>query len=48
MSQWCEHEEVTSKYTILKYSFADKEVLLKVQTWVCPICGIHGATTEKA
>ncbi|WP_425058976.1 hypothetical protein SCACP_36270 [Sporomusa carbonis] len=48
MSLWCEHDELTSKYTFLKYSFHDKEVLLKVQTWVCPVCGIHGSNTEIA
>jgi hypothetical protein len=46
LSLWCEHEEKTSKYTMVKYCFQDKEVLLRVQTWVCPICGIHGANTE--
>ncbi|WP_425060293.1 hypothetical protein SCACP_09810 [Sporomusa carbonis] len=46
LSNWCEHAELTSKYTLLRYNFDDKEVLLRVQTWVCPLCGIHGADTE--
>ncbi|MDR3589586.1 MAG: hypothetical protein P4N41_07990 [Negativicutes bacterium] len=45
-SAWCEHLGITSKYTILKYRFDGREVVLKVQTWVCPECGVHGADTE--
>ncbi len=48
LSLWCEHDEKTSKYSTVKYSFEDKEVLLRVQTWVCPVCGIHGSNTELA
>jgi hypothetical protein len=45
---WCEHDEKNSKYTTVKHNFDDKEVLLKVQTWMCPVCGIHGSITEVA
>ncbi|QDR81430.1 hypothetical protein [Sporomusa termitida] len=48
LSLWCEHDEKTSKYSTVKYCFEDKEVLLRVQTWVCPVCGIHGSNTELA
>ena len=47
-SLWCEHEEKTSKISTVKYNFVDKEVQLIVQTWMCPICGIHGSTTAVA
>jgi hypothetical protein len=43
---WCEHLGITSKYTTLKYHFDGREVMLRVQTWVCPECGVHGAETE--
>lgn len=42
----CEHLELSSKYTVLKYYVDDREVLLRVQSWVCPECGTHGAETE--
>ncbi len=45
-NNWCEHPDKTSRYTTLKYNFASGEVLLRVQTWVCPECGVHGADTE--
>lgn len=43
---WCEHLDKASRYTVLKYSFDNRDVLLRVQTWVCPECGVHGAQTE--
>ncbi|MDR3566270.1 MAG: hypothetical protein P4N59_33210 [Negativicutes bacterium] len=43
---WCEHLGIASKYTLLKYCFDGREVVLKVQTWVCPECGVHGSDTE--
>ncbi len=43
---WCEHDEKTSKYTILKYDFGDKSVTLRIKSWFCPECGIHGAESE--
>ncbi|WP_093691055.1 hypothetical protein [Sporolituus thermophilus] len=43
---WCEHLDKASKYTLQKYNFDGREVLLRVQTWVCPECGVHGADTE--
>lgn len=48
LSLWCEHEEKISKISTVNYSFVDREVKLIVQTWMCPLCGIHGATTEVA
>jgi len=45
---WCEHLSKVSKYSMLKYQFEDREVILRVQTWMCPECGMHGAETEIA
>lgn len=45
-SYWCEHLEIISKYTFVKHDVNGKEVFLKVQTWLCPECGVHGAKTE--
>jgi len=45
---WCEHLSKVSKYSILKYQFEDRVVILRVQTWMCPECGMHGADTEIA
>ena len=45
-SYWCEHLEIISKYTFVKHNVNGKEVFLKVQTWLCPECGVHGAKTE--
>ncbi|TWH52088.1 hypothetical protein [Sporomusa sp. KB1] len=47
-SLWCEHEEKTSKISTVKYNFDDKEIQLIVQTWMCPLCGVHGSTTAVA
>lgn len=46
MQHWCEHLEKTSKYTLVNYDFEDSRLTLRVQTWVCPECGIHGAHSE--
>jgi hypothetical protein len=43
---WCEHLDKTSKYTTLKYEFGHKTVLMRIQSWFCPECGVHGAETE--
>jgi hypothetical protein len=43
---WCEHLDKASKYTLIKYYVDDREVLLRVQTWLCSECGIHGSKTE--
>ncbi len=43
---WCEHDEKTSKYTVLDYQFGDKIVKLRVQSWFCPECGMHGSDTQ--
>ena len=45
-SNWCEHLDKTCRYLTLKYNFDSGEVVLRVQTWVCPECGVHGAETE--
>ncbi len=44
--KWCGHSEITSKYTLVKYSLNDQDLLMRVQTWMCPECGMHGADTE--
>ncbi len=45
-SVWCEHLDLSSKYTMVKYYVADREVLLRVQTWICAECGVHGSDSE--
>ncbi|HMM21975.1 MAG TPA: hypothetical protein PKA10_14745 [Selenomonadales bacterium] len=45
-NNWCEHLDKISKYTYIKYSLESKDVMLRVQTWICPECGVHGAETE--
>lgn len=46
VSAWCEHEEKNSKYTMVKHNLDDREIVLKVQTWICPICGIYSSDAE--
>lgn len=46
MTNWCEHLEIISKYTLVKHYRNNEEIFLNVQTWLCPECGIHGAKTE--
>lgn len=43
---WCEHPDKICRYTTLKFDSAHGDVLLRVQTWMCPECGVHGADTE--
>lgn len=43
---WCEHLDKSSKYVVVNYRFSDKNAALRVQTWYCPECGVHGAETE--
>ncbi|HAK73590.1 MAG TPA: hypothetical protein DCP36_08310 [Sporomusaceae bacterium] len=43
---WCEHLDKASKYTLIKYYVGEREVVLRVQTWFCSECGIHGSRTE--
>ena len=43
---WCEHSEKISKYVIVDYQFEDNTKELKIQSWLCPECGVHGARTE--
>lgn len=45
-NKWCEHMEKTSKYTVIGYDFDGRRLLLRVQTWLCPECGVHGAHSE--
>ena len=45
-TNWCEHLDKTSKYTTLRYEFGHKSVVLRIQSWCCPECGVHGAETE--
>ena len=42
----CQLLDLSSKYTLLKHFIGDSEVLLRVQTWICPECGNHGSRTE--
>lgn len=46
MEAWCEHLDKVSKYTVVNYVFDSREITLRVQTWVCPECGVHGAASE--
>ena len=43
---WCEHGEKVSKYTTLNYDCYTKSVILRIQSWFCPECGVHGAQSE--
>lgn len=43
---WCEHDEKVSKYTTLNYDCYTKSVILRIQSWFCPECGVHGAQSE--
>lgn len=43
---WCEHLEKRSKITVVDYRCTDRIALLKIQSWYCPECGVHGAETE--
>lgn len=45
-SVWCEHLDKRSKFTIVDYHCSDGVTLLKVQSWYCPECGVHGAATQ--
>lgn len=45
-AHWCEHLEKASKYTTIGYDFNDRRLMLRVQTWLCPECGVHGAHSE--
>lgn len=45
-AHWCEHLEKTSKYITVGYDFEDRSLTLRVQTWLCPECGVHGAHSE--
>lgn len=45
-SRWCEHLEKQSKYVFQEYKLPERSVLLRIQTWLCPECGVHGAETE--
>ena len=41
--KWCEHLEKSSKYSFVTYNFGDHQVVLQVQSWLCPECGSYGA-----
>lgn len=43
---WCEHLDKQSKFTVLDYRCREKQTFLRVQSWYCPECGVHGAETE--
>lgn len=45
-SHWCEHMEKASKYTTVGYDFEGRRLTLRIQTWACPECGVHGAHSE--
>lgn len=40
---WCEHLEKISKYSSVTYDLEGRQVILQVQSWVCPECGRYGA-----
>lgn len=46
ISRWCEHVDKVSKYSLQEYFNHDEKILLRIQSWFCPECGIHGASTE--
>jgi hypothetical protein len=43
---WCEHTEKVSKYIIVDYEFGNLLKKLRIQSWLCPECGTHGAKSE--
>lgn len=43
---WCEHGEKICKYTIVNYEYNHKTTTLRIQSWFCPECGVHGAHSE--
>ncbi len=43
---WCEHTEKISKYVVLDYDFVNFSKKLRIQSWLCPECGTHGAKSE--
>lgn len=43
---WCEHAEKVSKYIIVDYDFSNIQRKLRIQSWLCPECGVHGANSE--
>lgn len=43
---WCEHLDKRSKITVVDYRCAERNASLKIQSWYCPECGVHGAETE--
>lgn len=45
-SVWCEHLEKRSKYTMVDFRCSERKTVLRVQSWYCPECGVHGAETE--
>lgn len=43
---WCEHGEKICRYTIVNYEYNSKTTSLRIQSWFCPECGVHGAHSE--
>lgn len=43
---WCEHLDKRSKISVVDYRCAERVTALKIQSWYCPECGVHGAETE--
>lgn len=43
---WCEHAEKIAKYIIVEYDFENVKKKLRIQSWLCPECGLHGANSE--
>lgn len=44
---WCEHDEKIVRYTDMSYEFFGKSVVVRIKSWFCPECGVHGAVSEK-
>ncbi|SFL39407.1 hypothetical protein [Pelosinus propionicus] len=43
---WCEHVEKIAKYITVEYHFESETKKLRIQSWLCPECGVHGANSE--
>ena len=43
---WCEHGDKICKYTVVDYEHSYKTIALRIQSWFCPECGVHGAHSE--
>lgn len=46
LDNWCEHDEKIVRYTNMDYEFSGNRVVVRIKSWFCPECGVHGAASE--